>query len=101
MLWLQAWLLECEATLAETAQTATVTVQIPELQTLKSGLDNEWQQIARGRDPIAMVLALRELAAVAAGDFSYAALFGGVLTLLEKINAPNRMWAAEKVIDAL
>ena len=32
---------------------------------------------------------------------SYVVLFDGVLALLEKVDAPNRMWAAEKVIDAL
>ena len=100
-LWLQAWLLENETRLAKTPRTNTVSVHIPEVQNLASGLDRDWHPVADGHDPTAMVLALRDLAAVAGGEARHIELFEGVLALLDKLEASNRLWTAERVIDAL
>lgn len=100
-LWLQAWLLDNERKLASGKRTATVTLHIPTAQTLEMGVEHGWLPVAEGRDPTAMVLALRDLAAVAGGEARHIELFSGVLALLDKVDAVNRVWTAEKIIDAL
>jgi hypothetical protein len=100
-LWLQAWLLDNERRLASGTRTATVTVHIPAAQTLELGVAHGWRPLAEGHDPTAMVLALRDLAAVAGGEARHIELFSGVLALLDKLDAANRVWTAEKIIDAL
>jgi hypothetical protein len=100
-LWLQAWLLENEAQLSETKEEATVSVRIPDDQTLETGLDSELQRVASGQHSVATVLALRELADVALSDARHLRLFEGVLSLLDDIEAPNRIQTAERIIDLL
>ncbi|MFI0844669.1 DUF4365 domain-containing protein [Mesorhizobium sp. IMUNJ 23232] len=100
-LWLQAWALEHEERLASSPDNATITVHIPLHQTLKTGLDYELIDVVAGKHASAVVLALRELADVAASDGQQIKLFRGVLALLDDIEAPNRLRTAEKIIELL
>jgi hypothetical protein len=58
--WLQAWLLANETTLA-LAQTSSVTVKLDCRDTLIAGLDGPLERVALGQEPTAMVLALRDV----------------------------------------
>ena len=98
--WLQAWLLENEAFIAEAAEQKSFAVGFPVEQTLTSGLDNQWKEIALGKDVNSVVLAVRELA-LAATETGNMTLLNGALGLLDLIDSPRRTWAVEKTIDAL
>lgn len=100
-LWLQDWALKHEERLASSSDNATVTVHIPLHQTLETGLDHELTDVVSGKHASAVVLALRELADVAASDYQQIKLFRGVLALLDDIEAPNRLHTAEKIIELL
>ncbi len=100
-LWLQEWLLHHEVRLAASPRTSTVTVHIPDTQTLEAGLNGSWQRIAAGQAPAAVVLSLRDLVAIASSDRDHVELLESALQLLDKVEAPNRTWAVEKIVDAM
>lgn len=100
-LWLQAWALEHEERLASSPNNTSLTVHIPLHQTLETGLDYGLIDIVAGKHASAVVLALRELADIAASDGQQIKLFRGVLALLDDIEAPNRLRTAEKIIELL
>ncbi|MFI9511254.1 DUF4365 domain-containing protein [Nocardia sp. NPDC052566] len=98
-LWLQSWLLDNENRLAA-VQSDTITVHVPSQQTLESGLDGDWSEIAMGRDPVSMVLALRETVSAASASHN-TSLLEGALALLDLVDPAARTWTVEKIIDAL
>ncbi|TPI76237.1 DUF4365 domain-containing protein [Mesorhizobium sp. B2-8-9] len=100
-LWLQAWALEHEERLASSPDNSNVTLHIPLHDTLETGLDHGLIDVVAGKHASAVVLALRELADVAASDGQQIKLFKGVLALLDDIEAPNRLRTAEKIIELL
>lgn len=98
-LWVQEWALIHEEELAN-AETTTVTVRIPEAQTLAAGLDGELPHIAEGRPASAMVLALRGVLEVASG-WENRAVARGIVELLGRTDFPSRVWTIGTIVDQL
>lgn len=98
-LWVQEWALVHEDELAN-AETKTVTVRIPEAQTLGAGLDGDLPHIAEGRPPSAMVLALRGVLEVASG-WENQAIARGIVELLGRTDHPSRAWTIATIVDQL
>jgi hypothetical protein len=96
-LWMQEWALFHEDELVS-AKTKTITVSIPEVQILATGLDAELPHIAEGRPASAMVLALRGVLEVAS-DWEHQTIARGVVELLGRTDFPSRAWMIGKIVD--
>lgn len=95
--WAQAWALVNERRLAG-ARGKTITLRAPIVQTLAAGLDHDLTDIAAGRHPVAMVLALRGVLAVAHG-WENAAIAQGIVELLGRTDYPSRDWTIRMIVD--
>lgn len=98
-LWVQDWALRNEESLSASAS-PTLTLRIPEDQTLAKGLDGELSDIAEGRSASAMVLALRGVLEVASG-WENQAFARGLIELLGKTELPSRAWTIAMIVDQL
>lgn len=97
--WVQEWALLHERRLA-TTKSKTVTLRMPVEQTLAAGLEHELIEIATGRHPVAMALALRGVLAVANG-WENAAIAQGIVELLGRTDYPSRDWTIRMIVDQL
>lgn len=97
--WVQEWALINEQRLA-TSNTKTITLGLPVEQTLANGLDHDLAEIATGRTPAAMVLALRDVLAVASG-WENAKIAEGIVELLGRTSYPSRDWTVRMIVDHL
>jgi hypothetical protein len=97
--WVQEWALLNERRLAA-ATGATITLRLPAEQTLATGLDHDLAEIATGRHPAAMVLALRGVLAVASG-WENARIAQGIVELLGRTAYPSRDWTTRMIVDQL
>ncbi len=97
--WVQEWALLNEQRLAA-ATGATITLQLPAERTLATGLDHDLAEIATGRHPAAMVLALRGVLAVASG-WENAKIARGIVELLARTDYPSRDWTIRMIVDQL
>lgn len=98
-IWVQKWALLHEQRLAG-PKTKTVTLRVSIERTLASGLDHELVEIAAGRDPAAMVLALRGVLAAASG-WENAKVAEGIVELLGRTDYPSRDWTVRTIADKL
>jgi hypothetical protein len=97
--WVQEWALLNEARLAA-ATGSTITLRLPAERTLAIGLDHDLAEIARGRQPAAMTLALRGVLAVANG-WENATIAQGIVELLGRTDYPSRDWTIRMIVDQL
>lgn len=97
--WVQEWAVVNEQRLAEAAG-KTITLRIPIDQTLAAGLDHALAEIATGRHPAAMVLALRGVLYVASG-WENATVAQGIVELLGRTDYPSRDWTVRMIVDQL
>lgn len=97
--WVQEWALLNERRLAA-ATGATITLRLPAERTLATGLDHDLAEIATGRHPAAMVLALRGVLAVASG-WENATIAQGLVELLGRTDYPSRDWTIRMIVDQL
>lgn len=97
--WVQKWALLHEQRLAG-LKTKTVTLRVSIEKTLASGLNHELVEIAVGRDPAAMVLALRGVLAAASG-WENAKVAEGIVELLGRTDYPSRDWTVRMIADKL
>lgn len=98
-IWVQKWALLNEHRLAG-SKTETVTLRVSIEKTLASGLDHELVEIAAGREPAAMVLALRGVLAAASG-WENAKVAEGIVELLGRTDYPSRDWTIRMIADQL
>ena len=98
-LWVQHWALLQEHRLA-TATSQTITLRMPVEQTLTAGLEHELVEIATGRHPAAMALALRGVLSVASG-WQNATIAEGIVELLGRTDYPSRDWTIRMIVDQL
>lgn len=97
--WVQEWaLLNEQRRSASTAK--TIMLRMPVERTLATGLDQALAEIATGRHPAAMALALRGVLAVASG-WENAAVAQGILELLGRTDYPSRDWTIRMIVDQL
>lgn len=99
-LWLQEWILNNEARLAQNPNAETILIHVPIDQTLDKGLNADLPRIAAGSSLSGMVLALRNIIEAASG-WESREIADGVTRLLDKIHGESRAWALGKVIDKL
>lgn len=98
-IWVQKWALLNEQRLGS-SKTKTITLRVSIEQTLASGLDHELVEIAAGREPAAMVLALRGVLAAASG-WENAKVAEGIVELLGRTDYPSRDWTVRTIADKL
>jgi hypothetical protein len=97
--WVQEWALLHEQRLAMSTG-KTITLRMPIEQTLPAGLEHELVEIATGRHPAAMTLALRGVLAAASG-WENAAIAQGIVELLGRTDYPSRDWTIRMIVDQL